>query len=118
MRKSLLLLPLFVMLASCNSLIVQSKHYSYAQPTYAQAQIVEKGSDILKDAVLLGTVSVDGDFWTPTKKCTYVSCLEAVTEEAKKMGGKYIELITVREPGRESGTTCYSMVANIYTDKQ
>lgn len=108
------------MLASCGHLVVKSSQYSYASPTNERPVIFEKGNNVPDGLVCIGMISTSEKGLLDYSACSYVTCLEAVVNECKKMGGKYLEIVDVIPPGgsQNLNNACYFITAKVYTDKQ
>jgi len=90
--------------------------YDTYAPTPGRLPIVQTAQPIPDGCIQIGSVTVGDSGLTKTKNCTYEACIEAVQEEAKKMGGQFIYIVKITEPSTWE-STCYSIVADIYRYK-
>ena len=108
-------LVLMAMLLSGCSLKVRTATYGYYEPQN-EVRIIQNGQVIPEDAIRIGSVEVGEKGATPTKKCTYSECIDAIVEEAKKMGGNIVYIVSVKEPSTW-GSSCYNVTADVYLQK-
>ena len=87
--------------------------YDTYPPTPGRLPIIQTAQTIPDNSIQIGTVTVGESGFTKTKNCTYEACIEAIQEEAKKMGGQFIYIVKIKEPDSWS-STCYNIVADIY----
>lgn len=76
--------------------------------------VYQTGQQLPNNLVQVGTVVVGEKGASITKNCTYEACIEAIQEEAKKMGGQIIYIVNLKEPSFFFGSTCYNITADIY----
>ena len=109
--------PLFLvlLLSSCGLKRTIAIYDTYPI-TPGRLEVIQTGQPLPDDKILIGTVTVGEKGLTKTKDCTYQACLEAIQEEAKKMGGHFIYIVKIKEP-EAWGSTCYNIIAEIYRDK-
>jgi len=106
---------LAMLFVSCRSLDIKTSVYDTYPATPGRLDIYQSSQQLPADRIQIGTVTVGDKGFTPTKDCTYQCCLDAIQNEAKKMGGEFIHIVQLREPGIWS--TCYSITADIYRYK-
>lgn len=112
MKKFLLLFCVGIMLASCQLKKMVTIYNTY--PAYPETPAYYyQGQDLPENIKKVGTVVVGESGMTPSKKCSYNVCIEAIEMEAKKMGGDIIYLVRVKEPS-VWGSSCYNITADIY----
>lgn len=109
-------LVITMLLCGCSSLKVETATYGYYVPQN-EVRIISNGQVIPEDAIRIGSVETGEKGSTPTKKCTYSACIDAIVEEAKKMGGNIVYIVSVKEPSWGFGTTCYNVTADVYLQK-
>ena len=107
-------LVITMLLYGC-SLSVKTATNGYYEPQN-EVRIIQTGQVIPEDAIRRGSVEVGEKGATPTKKCTYSACIDAIVEEAKKMGGNIVYIVSVKEPS-VWGSTCYYVTADVYLQK-
>lgn len=90
--------------------------YDTYPPTPGRLPIIQTAQKIPENSLQIGSVTVGESGLTKTKNCTYEACIEAIQEEAKKMGGQFIYIVKIKEP-ESWGSTCYNIVADIYRYK-
>lgn len=115
MKKLLITLSILLLLSGC-SLSIKTSVFDTYPATPGRLTLYQKDQNLPEDRIQIGTVTVGEKGFTPTKKCTYAACIEAIQEEAKKMGGQFIHIVHVKEPS-VWGSTCYTIVADIYRYK-
>ncbi len=91
--------------------------YDTYPPTPGRLPIIQTAQPLPDGCLQVGTVTVGDSGLTKTKNCTYEACIEAIQEEAKKMGGQFIYIVKIKEP-ESWGSTCYNIVADIYRYKE
>lgn len=113
MRKAFLILFAILLTISGCSLKREVSIYDTYPATPGRLAIFQKDQSLPDNRIQIGTVTVGEKGFTPTKKCNYSACIEAIQEEAKKMGGQFIHIVSIKEPS-VWGSTCYNIVADIY----
>ena len=108
-------LVITMILCGC-SLKVKTTTYGYYVPQN-EVRIIQNGQVIPEDAIRIGSVEAGEKGSTPTKKCTYSACIDAIVEEAKKMGGNIVYIVSVKEPTWGFGSTCYNVTADVFLQK-
>ena len=108
-----LALVFVTMLLSACSLNIRTATYGYYVPQN-EVRIIQNGQVIPEDAIRIGRVDVGDTGMTLTKNCTYSACIDAIVEEAKKMGGNIVYIVSVKAPEK---STCYSITADVYLQK-
>jgi hypothetical protein len=111
---SMVLVITIMLLCGC-SLSVKTATNGYYEPQN-EVRIIQTGQVIPEDAIRIGSVEVGEKGATPAKKCTYSACIDAIVEEAKKMGGNIVYIVSVKEPS-VWGSTCYYVTADVYLQK-
>lgn len=116
MKKVLLLLFAGLMLAGCG--ISRRVTVMNAYPAYpGTPSIYYPGQNMPEGMVKIGSVNVgDKGMNMQPRKCDYQVCMDAIMEEAKKMGGDVVVLVTVKEPGILQ--ICYQIAADIYVSAE
>ncbi|MGM9746067.1 MAG: DUF1471 domain-containing protein [Paludibacteraceae bacterium] len=66
----------------------------------------------------IGSITINGSqsvVWS-YDDCSYENCMQAIIEEAKKVGADVIYIVSVVAPnqGFISGTGCYTIIADLY----
>lgn len=107
-----IILALTILMTSCG-LKRQVAIYDTYPATPGRLAIYQTGQQLPNDIIQVGTVVVGEKGATTTKNCTYEACMEAIQEEAKKMGGHIIYIVSLKEPSFW-GSTCYNITADIY----
>lgn len=80
--------------------------------------IINLGQTLPDNIVRIGSISVGESGTTPTKKCTYQACMNAITLAAKKHGVHLVHIVSIREPYSSFwGSTCYDITADFYRYK-
>lgn len=114
---TILLIPL--LLSSCGwtrELKRQVTIYDTYAPTPGRLPVYQSSQQLPKGCIQIGNVTVSEGGLTKQKDCTYEACIEAVQEEAKKMGGQFIYVVKIKEPDM-ANTLCYHIIADIYRYK-
>ena len=104
-----------MLLCGC-SLSVKTATNGYYVPQN-EVKIIQTGQVIPEDAIRIGSVETGEKGATPAKECTYSACIDAIVEEAKKMGGNIVYIVSVKEPSGFWGSTCYYVTADVYLQK-
>lgn len=115
MKKYILLAMLPMMFAACG-LKRQVAVYDTYPATPGRLEVFQTAQQLPENRIQVGVVTVGEKGATLTKDCTYAACLEAIQEEAKKMGGQFIHIVSLKEPD-VWGSTCYNITADIYRYK-
>lgn len=116
LKNSILLLSVISTLCSCGLKRVVSVYDTYPV-TPGRLEIFQASQLLPENRIQIGTVTVGEKGMTATKDCTYAACIEAVQEEAKKMGGQFIHIVSIKEP-QAWGSSCYNITADIYRYKE
>lgn len=118
MKKLAFLLLVTIMLGGC-----KLKESIYIDNYYAPVDnvtIIQIGQTLPDNIVRVGSISVGESGSTPTKKCTYQACMNAITLAAKKNGVHLVHIVSIREPysgGFWGSSTCYDITADFYRYK-
>ena len=110
-----MVLVLMAMLLYGCSLKVKTTTYGHYEPQN-EVRIIQSGQVIPEDAIRIGSVETGEKGMTPARKCTYAASIDAIIEEAKKMGGNIVYIVSVKEPS-VWGSTCYYVTADVYLQK-
>lgn len=116
MKRIVFVLLLIVTLSSC-----KLKESIYVDNYYAPVDnvtIISIGQSLPDNVVRVGSISVGESGSTPTEKCTYQACMNAITLAAKKNGVHIVHIVSIREPySGFFGSTCYDITADFYRYK-
>ena len=111
---SFVLVLMTMLLFGC-SLKIRTATNGYYEPQH-EVRVIQTGQAIPEDAIRIGSVETGEKGMTPSKKCTYSACVDAIVAEAKKMGGNIVYIVSVKEPS-VWGSTCYYVTADVYLQK-
>lgn len=115
MKKVLSLCFVAVVLLSCG-LKKSIAVYDTYPVTPGRLDVFQASQQLPENRIMVGTISVGEKGATKTKDCTYEACMEAIQEEAKKMGGHFIHVIDIKAPS-VWGSSCYNITTEIYRYK-
>ncbi len=109
-RKFVFLFVATLLLCGCSASISSSSLKSYSPTPYSQNIDVYNQYDIIqKETELVGTIEYDDTGFS--LNCDYSNMISSFIEEARKMGGDAVKIVTMKEPDRRS--TCYRGSANV-----
>ena len=114
MKKLLLLIVIALMFSSCSLKVKATSNGNY-QPQN-EVRVIQNGQPLPEGAIRIGSVETGEKGMTPAKKCTYAASIDAIINEAKKMGGNIVYIVSVKEPS-VWGSTCYYLTADVYLIK-
>lgn len=115
MKKYFVLFAMPILLASCG-LKRQVAVYDTYPVTPGRLEVFQTAQQLPENRIQVGTVTVGEKGATKTKDCTYAACIEAIQDEAKKMGGQFIYIVSIKEPDAWH-STCYNITADIFRYK-
>ena len=122
------LIPLWITIfTSCSLQRMVSVSTKY--PPTEEITIIQTGQTLPNGVIRMGSVSVGDGGLTPTEDCTYEACMQAVKEEAQRVGADIVYIVQVTTPNAfvgvgysfwggstymGGGSTCYGIVADLY----
>lgn len=118
MKRIVLALFVSFCLFSCKTQLKQIVSMDDYYAPVDEVTIISSGQTLPDGLIRVGSISVGESGWTPTEECTYQACMEAIRVAAKKNGAHVVYIVTIKEPDRVWGSTCYDITADFFRYKK
>ena len=118
MKKIFTFIFAVLLLSSCKTHLKQVISMDDYYAPVDEVTIISSGQTLPDNLIRVGSISVGESGWTPTEECTYQACMEAIRVAAKKNGAHVVYIVTIKEPDRVWGSTCYDITADFFRYKK
>lgn len=126
-KNNFIILSLPLIFASC--VLARTVSVSEQYTPTENIEIVHINQPLPANLTRIGSITIDGNsslVWT-ADECSYETCMQLLIEEAKKVGADVVYIVSVIAPNAGfmatpyfysvSGSSCYTIVADIYIKK-